>query len=42
MHPAYVSPCAKRGRTGAGDAEAIRESVSTPTIRFAPIKSHER
>ena len=32
----------KRGKTDAGDAEAICEAVSRPTMRFVPIKSVEQ
>ena len=39
MPPAYVKPYVKRGKTDAGDAEAICEAVSRPTMRFVPIKS---
>ena len=39
MPPAYVKAYVKRGKTDAGDAEAICEAVSRPTMRFVPIKS---
>jgi transposase len=39
MPPAYVKPYVKRGKTDAGDAEAICEAVRRPTMRFVPIKS---
>ena len=39
MPPAYVKPYVKRGKTDAGDAEAICEAVTRPTMRFVPIKS---
>src|SRR3954464_4375697 len=32
----------KRGKTDAGDAEAIWEAVTRPTMRFVPIKSVEQ
>ncbi len=32
----------KRGKTDAGDAEAICEAVSRPTMRFVPVKSVEQ
>jgi transposase len=32
----------KRGKTDAGDAEAICEAVTRPTMRFVPIKSVEQ
>jgi transposase len=38
MPPAYVKPYVKRGKTDAGDAEAICEAVTRPTMRFVPIK----
>jgi len=34
MPPAYVKPYVKRGKTDAGDAEAICEAVRRPTMRF--------
>jgi transposase len=42
MPPAYVKPYVKRGKTDAGDAEAICEAVTRPTMRFMPIKSVEQ
>jgi len=42
MPPAYVKPYVKRGKTDAGDAEAICEAVTRPTTRFVPIKSVEQ
>ena len=42
MPPAYVKPYVKRGKTDAGDAEAICEAVSRPTMRFVAIKSPEQ
>jgi len=35
----YVKPFVKRGKTDAGDAEAICEAAGRPTMRFVPIKS---
>ena len=32
MPPAYVKPYVKRGKTDAGDAEAICEAVTRPTM----------
>ena len=32
----------KRGKTDAGDAEAICEAVTRPTMRFVAIKSPEQ
>ena len=42
MPPAYVKPYVKRGKTDAGDAEAICEAVSRPTMRFVPAKTSEQ
>jgi transposase len=42
MPPAYVKPYVKRGKTDAGDAEAICEAVMRPTMRFVAIKSVEQ
>ncbi|MCP4381441.1 MAG: IS110 family transposase [Hyphomicrobiales bacterium] len=42
MPPAYVKPYVKRGKTDAGDAEAIAEAVRRPTMRFVAIKSAEQ
>jgi transposase len=42
MPPAYVKPYVKRGKTDAGDAEAIAEAVSRPTMRFVAIKSADQ
>ena len=39
MPPAYVKPYVKRGKPDAGDAEAIAEAVTWPTMRFVAIKS---
>jgi transposase len=40
--PAYVKPFVKRGKTDAGDAEAISEAVTRKTMRFVPVKSIEQ
>lgn len=42
MPPAYVKPYVKRGKTNAGDAEAICEAVTRPTMRFVAVKSREQ
>jgi len=42
MPPAYVKPYVKRGKTDAGDAEAICEAVARPTMRFVPVKTAEQ
>lgn len=40
--PAYVAPFVKRGKTDAGDAEAISEAVVRKTMRFVPVKTAEQ
>ena len=40
--PAYVKPYVRRQKNDAADAEAIREAVTRPTMRFVPIKSADR
>jgi transposase len=42
MPPAYVKPYVKCGKTDAGDAEAICEAVTRPTMRFVAIKSPDQ
>src|SRR5215207_5641612 len=42
MPAQYVKPYVKRGKNDAGDAEAICEAVTRPTMRFVPIKSVEQ
>lgn len=42
MPPIYVKPYVKRGKTDAGDAEAICEAVTRPTMRFVAIKSADQ
>lgn len=42
MPPAYVKPYVKRGKTDAGDAEAICEAVTRPTMRFVAVKSADQ
>jgi transposase len=42
MPPAYVKPYVKRGKTDAGDAAAICEAVTRPTMRFVAAKSPEQ
>ncbi len=42
MPPAYVKPYVKRGKTDAGDAAAICEAVTRPTMRFVAMKSAEQ
>src|SRR4029453_256781 len=42
MPPAYVKPYVKRGKTDAGDAEAICEAVTRPTMRFVAVKWREQ
>lgn len=41
MPPRYVKAYVKRGKTDAGDAAAICEAVSRPSMTFVPIKSAE-
>jgi transposase len=42
MPPAYVKPYVKRGKTDVGDAEAIAEAVTRPTMRFVAIKTADQ
>lgn len=42
MPPAYVKPYLKSGKTDAGDAEAICEAVTRPTMRFVADKSADQ
>lgn len=42
MPAAYVKPYVKRGKTDAAGAEAIREAVRRPTMRFVEIKSEDQ
>ena len=42
MPPAYVKPYMKRAKTGAADAEAICEAVTSPTMRFVTVKTVEQ
>jgi transposase len=42
MPPAYIKPYVKRGKTDAGDAEAICEAVTRPTMRFVPALALHR
>ncbi|MCL4137562.1 UNVERIFIED_CONTAM: hypothetical protein GTU68_011393 [Idotea baltica] len=39
MPPKYVKAYVKRGKTDAGDAAAICEAVSRPSMTFVPVKS---
>ena len=41
MPPTYVKPYVKRGKSDAGDAAAICEAVTRPTMRFVAIKTAE-
>lgn len=41
MPPKYVKAYVKRGKTDAGDAAAICEAVTRPSMTFVPIKSVE-
>lgn len=42
MPASYVKAYVKRGKTDAGDAEAICEAVGRPAMRFVPVKSCEQ
>lgn len=42
MPPIYVKPYVKRGKSDAGDAEAICEAVTRPTMRFVAVKSADQ
>ncbi len=42
MPAAYVKPYVKRGKTDAADAEAIREAVRRPTMRYMEIKPEDQ
>ncbi len=42
MPPVYVKAYVKRGKTDAGDAQAICEAVTRPTMRFVAIKSPDQ
>jgi transposase len=42
MPPTYVKPSVKRGKSDAGDAAAICEAVTRPTMRFVAIKTVEQ
>ena len=42
MPPAYVKPYVKRGKTDAGDAEAICEAVTRPSMRFVTLKTADQ
>lgn len=42
MPPSYVKAYLRRQKNHAADAEAIREAVVRPSMRFVPVKSAER
>lgn len=42
MPPKYVKAYVKRGKTDAGDAEAICEAVQRPSMDFVPVKPVEQ
>ena len=42
MPPRYVKAYVKRGKTDAGDAAAICEAVSRPSMSFVPVKGVEQ
>ena len=39
MPPQYVKPYVKTNKNDAADAEAIREAVCRPSMRFVPVNS---
>ena len=42
MPPKYVKAYVKRGKTDAGDAAAICEAVTRPSMSFVPVKGLEQ
>jgi transposase len=42
MAPQFVKPDVKTNKNDAADAEAIREAVSRPSMRFVPVKTGEQ
>jgi transposase len=40
--PNYIKPYLRRQKNDAADAAAICEAVTRPSMRFVPVKSHER
>src|SRR5215468_8254308 len=42
MPPKYVKAYVKRGKTDAGDAAAICEAVTRPSMTFVPVKGVEQ
>lgn len=42
IHPSYVKPFVKRGKTDAIDAEAINEAISRRGMCFVPVKSTDQ
>jgi transposase len=42
MAPQFVKPCVKANKNDVADAEAIREAVSRPNMRFVPPKNIEQ
>src|SRR5262245_61430234 len=42
MPPKYVKAYVKRGKTDAGDAAAICEAVTRPSMSFVPVKGVEQ
>jgi transposase len=42
MPPKYVKAYLKRGKTDAGDAAAICEAVTRPSMSFVPVKGFEQ
>jgi len=42
MVPQFVKPYVKKNKNDAADAEAIREAVGRPNMRFVPVKNVEQ
>ena len=42
ISPQFVTPYVKSNKNGRNDAEAIREAVGRPNMRFVPVKSPEQ
>lgn len=40
--PQLAKPYVKRGKNDAADAEALREAMSRPTMRFVPVKTSDQ
>jgi transposase len=42
ISPQFVTPYVKSNKNDRNDAEAVREAVSRPNMRFVPVKSAEQ